>query len=120
MAGRSKNEDLERAYDAFDDGRYEAALGDAEAALKTTPKDRDAWLLKAACLDALGDAESALSEYEALTEQFPDDAEVWVRLADLCHLGMGDVEMAIEALTTALEIAEPDDPADEGDEEMAF
>src|SRR5687768_10305353 len=94
----SSSVDLDDAYQAFDAGRFESALELVEGALKATPGDRDAWLLKATCMDAMGDTDGALQEYEALTEQFPDDAEVWVRLADLSHHGLGEPEMAVEAL----------------------
>jgi tetratricopeptide (TPR) repeat protein len=73
--------------------------------------------LKATCLDAVGAPSDALAEYEKLTESYPNDAEVWVHMADLCHGALDDPEMAADALTTALEIAEGDDAPDE---EMAF
>ncbi|MEW5853187.1 MAG: tetratricopeptide repeat protein [Myxococcota bacterium] len=104
---------LDDAYQAFDDGNYEDALRLSEAALKKAPKDRDAALLHAACVDAMGDPEGALAEYEDLTRRYPHDAEVWVRMGDVCVAALNDPEMAYEALTQALEAATTEGHEDE-------
>jgi tetratricopeptide (TPR) repeat protein len=119
MATKKLDALLEKAFDAMEESDFEAALDLAEEALKEQAGQRDAWLLKATCLDALGDEDAAQHEYEALTEAFPDDAEVWVRVGDFCHFSAGDLDAAEDALKTALEIAEEE--GDGGpDEEMAF
>ena len=113
----AKNVDdlVDQAFQALEEERLEAALDLAERALLDAPKQRDAWLIKATCLEALGEVERARREFEGLTEHHADDAEVWVRAAEFCHHVLGDLEAAEEALHTALEIAD----GEEGDEEMA-
>lgn len=109
--------ELDAAYAAFDEGRYEDALTAADAVLDQDPDDRDAALLHAACVDALGDPEAALQEYEDLCDRFPDDAEIWLHMGELCHDGMDDADMALEAFENALEAATTEG---QEDEEIAF
>lgn len=113
MPNPRNHPELDAAYAAFDEGRFEDALKSADAVLAKDPGHRDAALMHAACVDALGDAEAALQEYEDLCERFPDDAEIWLLAGELCQDGLDDPEMALEAFEKALDAATKEAHEDE-------
>jgi tetratricopeptide (TPR) repeat protein len=103
---REKPEDSERrvklAAAYLQVGAPEAALREAELAMRHEVYSLDAYLVKATAYQHLGDLDQAQASYEALLELTPRDARSRVRLAEL-HLAENELAEAAAHLDLALE-----------------
>lgn len=90
--------DLERAFEALEDGEIEAAASILERVKRVDRKHPDVLLLGAAVADASGDIEEAIAQYRALSEVRKDDPMPRICIARLELQGIGDAEAALETV----------------------
>jgi tetratricopeptide (TPR) repeat protein len=73
----------EEAEEAFNSGKYEAALQILDQCLKTNPGFMEAYSLRAAAKEQLKDLDGALTDYSIYLEKFPDHQDVLLNRAAL-------------------------------------
>jgi predicted Zn-dependent protease len=85
------------------DGRHEAALGEAEAILRDWPNNRDLLLMAAVSLRHLGRIPDALAMLDRLEQRQPGFSRLHQERG-LCHVALKDAPAAIDALLRAVNI----------------
>lgn len=95
--------DLERGFQALEDGRIDDAAAASERCLRIDRQNADVVTLAAAVADAKGDVDEALAQYHALAELHPDDAMPRICIARLELHDLQDPEAALETLKEATE-----------------
>jgi predicted membrane-bound spermidine synthase/tetratricopeptide (TPR) repeat protein len=93
---------VERGYQAFAQGRLQAAEGDFRDALQSDPGQRDARFGLAGVAMYGGDLVGAIAQLRALLERFPADAAAWNELSGALARS-GDRAGAREAAEQALD-----------------
>jgi tetratricopeptide (TPR) repeat protein len=93
---------VDRAVEAFIQGRYAEALAWCEGRLKVAPDDAFAQLHRARALHNLGQHEAALSQFRSLVKAHPDFAEAWAACAHALR-ARGQETAACQAYNRALE-----------------
>lgn len=99
LAGRAGFASLLTAYAAKGN-----LIAPADAAVKLSPGDADAHLVRGALFEANNDLSAAISEYKTATSLRPDDYVLWLDLARVSELG-GDSVSAIAAARQAVQLA---------------
>ena len=79
-------------------------IASADAAVKLSPRDPDAHLIRGAILEANNELPAAISEYKIATALRPDDYVLWLSLARASELS-GNSAGAIAAATQAVPLA---------------
>lgn len=93
---------VNRAVEAFSQGRFDQALAHCERALADSPDDGPARLHKARCLHNLGQRAAALDAFQALVADQPDRADAWFACGHALRAN-GREEAACRAYEKALE-----------------
>jgi len=93
---------VDRAVEAFIQGRHAEALAWCEGRLKADPADSFAQLHRARALHNLGQYEAALGQFRALARACPDFAEAWAACAHALRAS-GQEAAACQAYERALE-----------------
>jgi predicted Zn-dependent protease with MMP-like domain/Flp pilus assembly protein TadD len=96
---------LDRAGDAFEDGRPEEALALADEAVAAAPRSVPALHVRAAALAALGRTDDALDAYERALAIGKDDPELLLGAAEFLVNGAGDGEPDRDLVERGLELA---------------
>jgi len=95
--------DLERGFEALEDGRIEDAASCAERCRRIDRQNADVVTLSAAVADAKGDVDGALELYQQLAQLRPDDAMPRICIARLELRDLGDPDAALETLAEAMD-----------------
>jgi len=95
--------DLERGFEALDEGELEAAAACLERCRRVDRKHPDVITLAAALADARGDVEEAIAQYRALSELQKDDPMPRICIARLELHGIGDPDSALETVEAAFD-----------------
>jgi tetratricopeptide (TPR) repeat protein len=95
---------VNRAVEAFFDGRFDQALAHCESALAKAPDDGPARLHRARCLHNLGQRTTALDAFQALVNNHPGMAEAWYACGHALRAN-GREEAACEAYRKALNLS---------------
>jgi len=95
--------DLERAFEALEDGRFEDAAKILERCKRIDRKHPDVVTLAAAVADATGDTVEALAQYRALSALHPDDPMPRICVARLQLKDEGDPDAALDTLEPAFD-----------------
>ncbi|MDX2087552.1 MAG: metallopeptidase family protein [Kofleriaceae bacterium] len=95
--------DLERAFEALDEGRIDDAAAILERCRRIDRKHEDVITLAAAVADARGETEDALEQYRALMALRPDDPMPRICIARLELKDLGDPDAALDTLEEAFE-----------------
>lgn len=94
---------LERGFEALEDGRLDDAATVLARCRKAAPQDPDVLALAAALADARGEVEEAIASYTELVAACPDDAPPRICLARLQLHDRGDAEAALETIAAAFD-----------------
>ncbi|MDB4964156.1 MAG: hypothetical protein JWP01_4155 [Myxococcales bacterium] len=97
------NEDLERAFEALEEGRIDDAATALERCRRIDRKNPDVVTLAAAVADAQGDTDEALAQYRTLSELQPDDPMPRICIARLQLKDLGDPDAALETLAAVFD-----------------
>jgi predicted Zn-dependent protease with MMP-like domain len=95
--------DLERGFEALDEGELETAAACLERCRRIDRKHPDVITLAAALADTRGEVEEAIGQYRALAALRPDDPMPRICIARLELHGIGDPDAALETIATAFE-----------------
>ncbi len=95
--------DLERGFQALEEGRIDDAAKTVERCRKIDRKNADVVTLAAAVADAQGDVDEAIVQYEALVELRPDDPMPRICLARIQLHDQDDPDAALDTLEEAFE-----------------
>ena len=95
--------DLERGFEALDEGELETAAACLERCRRIDRKHPDVITLAAALADTRGDVEEAIGQYRALAALRPDDPMPRICIARLELHGIGDPDAALETIAAAFE-----------------
>lgn len=95
--------DLERGFEALEDGELEAAEAALQRCRRIDRKDPDVIALSAAVADARGDAEEAIAQYRALSTLRPDDPMPRICIARIELNDVGDPDAALETVEAAFD-----------------
>lgn len=95
--------DLERGFEALDEGRLDDAASILERCRRIDRKHEDVITLAAAVADARGDTEDALEQYRALMTIRPDDPMPRICIARLELKDLGDPDAALDTLEQAFD-----------------
>src|SRR6187551_3265244 len=95
--------DLERAFEALDNGEIDAAAAIVERCRRIDRKNPDVVTLAAAVADARGDAEEALLQYRTLIELRPDDPMPRICVARIELHDIGDADAALDTVEAAFD-----------------
>lgn len=95
---------LEKALQALRDRKFGMARDCFETAIEEDPGNRLAHVGLACTLDELGLTRLSIEQLVMTVETFPTDAASWFALG-FCHEKVGDIEDAIDAYHTAVDIA---------------
>src|SRR5687767_14377627 len=95
--------DLERGFEALEQGKLDTAATIAERCRRIDRKNPDVVALSAAVADARGDAEEALLQYRTLVELRPDDPMPRICVARLELHDIGDADAALDTVEEAFE-----------------
>ncbi len=95
--------DLERGFEALEDGRIDDAIATLERCRRIDRKNPDVVTLAAAVSDARGDTEDALAQYRTLAELRPDDPMPRICIARLELKGLGDPDAALATIASAFD-----------------
>ncbi|MBA3456157.1 MAG: metallopeptidase family protein [Deltaproteobacteria bacterium] len=90
--------DLERGFEALEEGRLEDAAANLERCKRIDRKHPDVITLAAAVADATGDTVEALAQYGALSELRPDDPMPRICMARIQLKDEEDPDAALETL----------------------
>jgi tetratricopeptide (TPR) repeat protein len=92
-----------RGVSLDDLGRREEAIASYDKAIEFKPDLHEAWYGRGISLAALAHRKEAIASYEKAIEFKPDDATAFYNRA-CCHSLMGNLEMALEDLTTSFRL----------------
>ena len=95
--------DLERGFQALEQGKLETAATIADRCKRIDRKNPDVVALSAAVADAQGEAEEALLQYRTLVELRPDDPMPRICVARLELHDIGDADAALDTVEEAFE-----------------
>jgi predicted Zn-dependent protease with MMP-like domain len=95
--------DLERAFEALEEGEIDAAAAILERIKRIDRKNPDVITLAAAVADATGNVEEAIAQYRALSELRKDDPMPRICIARLELHGIGDADSALETVEAAFD-----------------
>lgn len=95
--------DLERGFEALEDGKLDAAANILERCRRIDRKNPDVITLAAAVADARGDVEEALAQYHELVALRPDDPMPRICIARLELHAIGDADAALETVDAAFD-----------------
>jgi predicted Zn-dependent protease with MMP-like domain len=95
--------DLERGFEALDEGRIDDAAAILERCRRVDRKNQEVIMLAAAVADARGDTEDALEQYRALMALRPDDPMPRICIARLELKDLGDPDAALDTLEGAFD-----------------
>jgi predicted Zn-dependent protease with MMP-like domain len=95
--------DLERGFEALEDGQLDAAAAALDRCRRIDRKHPDVITLAAALADARGDVDEAIAQYRALSELRKDDPMPRICIARLELHGIGDADAALETLEGAFD-----------------
>jgi predicted Zn-dependent protease with MMP-like domain/Tfp pilus assembly protein PilF len=103
-------EDLDRGFEALEDGRIDDAMACVERCQRIDRGQPDVIMLAAAVADARGDTEDALAMYRKLIELQPDEPLPYICIARLELHDLGDPDAALETVESAFDYIdeEPD------------
>jgi len=90
--------DLERGFQALEEGRFEDAAKILERCQRIDRKHADVVTLAAAIADAMGDTVEALAQYRALAALHPDDPMPQICVARLQLKDEGNADAALKTL----------------------
>ncbi len=95
--------DLERGFEALEEGRLEDAAATLERCKRVDRKHPDVITLAAAVADAMGDTAEALTQYRALSELRPDDPMPRICIARIQLKDEDDPDGALATLQSVFE-----------------
>src|SRR5689334_1659052 len=95
--------DLERGFEALEEGEVEAAAAALDRCRRIDRKHPDVIMLAAAVADARGDVEEAIAQYRALSDLRKDDPMPRICIARLELHGIGDADAALDTLADAFD-----------------
>jgi predicted Zn-dependent protease with MMP-like domain/thioredoxin-like negative regulator of GroEL len=95
--------DLERGFEALEDGKLETAAAIVERCRRIDRKNADVVTLAAAVADASGNVDDALVQYRTLVELRPDDPMPRICIARLELHDLGDPDAALDTVEAAFE-----------------
>ncbi len=95
--------DIERGFQALEEGRLDDAAASAERCQRIDRKNAEVVTLAAAVADARGDVDEALAQYQTLAELHPDDAMPRICIARLELHDLQDPDAALATLAEAME-----------------
>ncbi|MDQ3367173.1 MAG: metallopeptidase family protein [Myxococcota bacterium] len=95
--------DLERGFEALEEGNVDAAAAIVERCRKIDSKNPDVVTLAAAVADARGDAVEALAQYRSLVKLRPDDPMPRICVARLELHDLGDPDAALDTVDAAFD-----------------
>ncbi len=95
--------DLERGFNALEDGKLDTASSIVERCKRIDRKHPDVVALAAAVADASGDAEAALEQYRTLVSLRPDDPMPRICVARLELHDQGDADAALATVDAAFD-----------------
>lgn len=94
--------DLERGFEALEEGRIEDAEASLERCRRIDRKHPEVVTLAAAIADARGDADEALAQYQTLSTLRPDDPMPRICIARI-ELDLGDPDAALDGIEAAFD-----------------
>jgi predicted Zn-dependent protease with MMP-like domain len=97
------NEELERGFEALEEGRIDDAASALERCRRVDRKNPDVVTLAAALADARGDTDDALAQYRTLSELQPDDPMPRICIARLQLKNVGDPDAALATLAAVFD-----------------
>ena len=95
--------DLERGFEALEDGKLEAAATILDRCKRIDRKNPEVVMLAAAVADASGDAAEAIARYRQLIELRPDDPMPRICVARLELHDQGDADAALDTVEAAFD-----------------
>jgi len=95
--------DLERGFEALEEGELEAAAAIVERCRRVDRKNPDVVTLAAAVADARGDSDEAINQYRTLVELRPDDPMPRICIARLELHDIGDPDAALDTVEAAFD-----------------
>ena len=101
--------DLERGFEALEQGKLDTASSILERCRRIDRKNPDVVMLAAALADARGDVDDALLQYRSLIELRPDDPMPRICVARLELQDVGDADAALDTLEAAFEFIDDED-----------
>lgn len=95
--------DLERGFEALEDGKLDTAASIVERCKRIDRKHPDVVALAAAVADASGDPDSALEQYTMLAQLRPDDPMPRICIARIELHDNGDPDAALQTVNAAFD-----------------
>jgi Flp pilus assembly protein TadD len=106
--GKNKEELLERGFELFQRGSYQAALLYFDDALELDPNNSQIWDLRGVSLSHLGLMDEAQESFEVALDIKPDNAQAWSNLGIL-YASQGRFEEAVNSFDHSLELEKAND-----------